>query len=566
MHMISLVRKYSAAMLLLLLLTIGSIFAYHNAFMQDDAYIAFRYSKHFSEGLGLVWEEGSTEFGFTNFLYTLMIGIAMKLGAHPETASNAINYCSFIGALLLTYNIAKRLLENAYLALLPVLLLATHHSFTSYATGGLETMFVSFLWLLFYWRLITREEHPKWALHLGIIASISLLTRLDSSVFLLPGYVYLFWVGGKFRSLWPLRFAILLPTIAVTGLLLHCYLTYGNPLPNSFYIKTPQEHSMFKYGLRYLWLYNKLHLYLPLGLPIILTFFYFRRSHLRSMDSLTFLLASVVVLWGSYMVYVGGDFMEFRFFVPMLALYYITFLYFVKQLLTRYHKALLLLFSAMFIAGNYMHVVLFYQTKPNVYDTPEQPARFIYAFVENTEMLHDWLHHDKVGWITIGKKLGELFADDRDIKIALMPSGAISYYSELSIFDLLGLNSRIVRENHAPMLPRAGHAMRARGLLLLQERVNLNIEHPETLCKRNGRFELTENLPEKLSYKRKETILLPIGSDCYLLASYMSRHPRIEALLEDGTIQRHDDIARFSDCPHWLCPSSKSGEMPESQD
>lgn len=65
--------------LLLGLLTL----AWWNRFIQDDAFISFRYAEHLATGQGLVWFPGDRIEGYTNFLWTLLMAIPMLLGWEP---------------------------------------------------------------------------------------------------------------------------------------------------------------------------------------------------------------------------------------------------------------------------------------------------------------------------------------------------------------------------------------------------------------------------------------------------------------------------------------------------
>ena len=46
----------------------------------DDAFISFRYAQNFANGLGLVFNEGERVEGYTNFLWTVLLAGAARLG------------------------------------------------------------------------------------------------------------------------------------------------------------------------------------------------------------------------------------------------------------------------------------------------------------------------------------------------------------------------------------------------------------------------------------------------------------------------------------------------------
>jgi len=65
---------------ILLLLLLGLAFmAWSNRFIQDDAFISFRYADNFVQGNGLVWNPGEKVEGYTNFLWTILISIPLYL-------------------------------------------------------------------------------------------------------------------------------------------------------------------------------------------------------------------------------------------------------------------------------------------------------------------------------------------------------------------------------------------------------------------------------------------------------------------------------------------------------
>ena len=56
-------------------------FAWWNRFIQDDAFISFRYAENFARGAGLVWNAGERVEGYTNFLWTMLMGVVIIVGA-----------------------------------------------------------------------------------------------------------------------------------------------------------------------------------------------------------------------------------------------------------------------------------------------------------------------------------------------------------------------------------------------------------------------------------------------------------------------------------------------------
>ena len=59
-------------------------------FVCDDAFISFRYAKNFVEGNGLVYNIGEKVEGYSNFLWTLLLSLFMKIGLDPVMMSQIL--------------------------------------------------------------------------------------------------------------------------------------------------------------------------------------------------------------------------------------------------------------------------------------------------------------------------------------------------------------------------------------------------------------------------------------------------------------------------------------------
>ena len=57
--------------------------AFDLRWVSDDAFISFRYAENLVQGLGLVFNEGERVEGFTNFSWTLVTALAMRVGVDP---------------------------------------------------------------------------------------------------------------------------------------------------------------------------------------------------------------------------------------------------------------------------------------------------------------------------------------------------------------------------------------------------------------------------------------------------------------------------------------------------
>src|ERR1700733_14661069 len=53
------------------------------SFTIDDAYISFRYARNLAHGLGLVYNAGEHIEGYTNFFWTVLLAVGVKVGLDP---------------------------------------------------------------------------------------------------------------------------------------------------------------------------------------------------------------------------------------------------------------------------------------------------------------------------------------------------------------------------------------------------------------------------------------------------------------------------------------------------
>src|SRR3954454_23338088 len=70
-------------------------------FVNDDAYISFRYARNLAEHGQLVFNLGERVEGFTNFLWTVLLAAGIKLGVDPVISSRLLGLMFAVGTLAL---------------------------------------------------------------------------------------------------------------------------------------------------------------------------------------------------------------------------------------------------------------------------------------------------------------------------------------------------------------------------------------------------------------------------------------------------------------------------------
>ena len=356
--------------------------------------------------------------------------------------------------------------------------------------------------------------------------------------------------NNYFLALQRIAPALFTPSVTVAIFLACCQMAYGQALPSSFYIKMPDGEG-FIYGIHYLTLYGKLHLYLPLIIPFLILFYYLNFENLKRFSSLFYMIAAPLCIWLLYVIVIGGDFMEFRFLMPVLPLYFMVVFALCFTLLPKHQLRFFVVICALLWLGNMSHEARL-QNSPGARFMPEQYAT---AVVESTGELNSWLNYPRTNWIIVGKRLGELFNHHSkdDVTIAVSASGAIPYYSNLPTVDVLGLNNKAVIAQHESNIKMPGHHVRATDKLLREQKTNLNINHPQYVCKQGNMLHWQQTFVMEYPFKRHQTLFLPLNNDCYVAADYIIPHKQIDEYIQKGVILRYQDVKRSTQCPPWLC-------------
>lgn len=523
MHLSWWSEVYKTRLIIFLAFAALIIFAWANRFIQDDAFISFRYAYRLAHGEGLTWDPGVRVEGYTSYLWTILLSFALYFGLEPVRFAFLLGLVSFALSLLFTYKLALPLVHSRNAALLTVVLLGSNYTFSSFATSGLETQMHTCLLLgcvLLLFSFDESEGSRLKLLALSVVASASTLTRLDSAVWLsviLP--VTLFsslkksiGPGQKWASL----LCLLLPLTVVVGAWLGWKLYYyGDILPNTYYAKVSGIASPLR-GLQYVALFFYSYLLFPFP---FLFLYRWRRLFERSSRRLAFLIC-LIIFWLLYVVSVGGDFMEFRFIVPAMPLLFIaaSWLIFtqVKQ------RALRAVLVSLILLGSVHHRLAF--------SSPYQ--------IESIRQLQEHVESADENWRGIGQTMGRAFDAKQHVLIATTAAGAIPYYSGLETLDMYGLNDKWVARNGVIVGTRPGHQRLAPFGYLTARGVNILIGQP-LLVDSNLAPPFT-NLPEAIAYfnipvsaqdampNNSRLIEIPIDSKHKLLVIYLIPHPAVD--------------------------------------
>jgi arabinofuranosyltransferase len=108
----------------------------------DDSFISFRYARNLVQGHGLVFNPGERVEGYTNFLWTALMAIAIAVGSDVIVASKIAATAAGAVTLWLTCRLGQQELGDRWPGVIAAGMLALTAGFARYAMSG-------FTWPLF---------------------------------------------------------------------------------------------------------------------------------------------------------------------------------------------------------------------------------------------------------------------------------------------------------------------------------------------------------------------------------------------------------------------------------
>lgn len=477
----------------LLLATVGLLIAHALVFdfVNDDAFISFRYADNLVEHGALVFNPGEKVEGYTNFLWTVLMAGVLALGLDVVVWSKILGIALGAGSLwAIARFTAKSEGPSAWDALGP-LLLALAPAYACWSTGGLETQLFTFTATM-GWTGYLRERDPDWSglPTSGIWFGLSAMTRPEGMLlFGLTGLHRLsemLFVQRTFKPekqdwIWGFGFAL-----TFGPYYLWRYLYYGYPFPNTYYVKTGAK-NFWAPGWRYFWSWVTTHalwLFVPLAVAV-------RRSLPRGQSGrLLSLVALYTVGVSLHVIRVGGDFMALhRFLVPLMpALAVVAALSLrtvAEGLVARGQKPVALWVGA---------AVLVAAMGAQAWRTDQKALE-----VGSDRGV------DSIGWLKMfaGQcaDIGRWIAENtpEDTRLATTAAGTIPFYARRYTYDILLLNvdTEVVKATPAHG-NRPGHTKAANLKQILAADIDYLIYHPTITERRPGKRK-----GEKAGWKRR---------------------------------------------------------------
>ena len=431
-------------------------------FVTDDAYISFVFSRNLAEHGQLVFNLGQHVEGYTNFLWTFVLGLGMLAGIGPEWSSRVLGTACALATLYVVTRIMDRVLgRRSPWAAMPALLLASSSGFACWTSGGLETQLYTLLVSAALDALIAAAMAPRALRRLGVLLALASMTRPEGPM--IAAVFGAVWLGGKLIArLRPAPGALAwrsrdeaLAVAWFVGLWLPWFAWrwwyYGWPFPNTYYVKatgpwaSPEmPHQMIDNGLYYVWIWlvqTRLLYALPLAIVGLVAA---RPRTPRSLLAITCAVFAAVYL--AYTITVGGDFMGLhRFIMPMFVV-----------------AALAVSLGTEWIAGKLRHpaapvlavavVGAFAVTQLALTRASTRWGNFASDRGIDTPAYLMVYTQDRAA---IGRAMASCFADD-DFSI-VGGAGAQPYLGRMRGVDVFGLVSETIAHDEPRVRPRAGH-------------------------------------------------------------------------------------------------------------
>jgi len=301
-------KKHVEFLLIIPALILFAIIAYHYNFIQDDAFISYRYAANYLNGDGLVYNIGEHIEGFTNFGWVVYLIMWGSWGVDYIAVSQITGFLFGLGIIYLTFLIGRMLftVENKWFVYLPVYLVGVNLSLAYWSPAGLETAAFAFTAMLSVYLYLRRS----WLL----IFSLAVGVWIRPEGALVAGLLLIVEAVLERRMPWFTLRCALTALVMSLPLVVFKLLYYGSILPNPFYAKTGFDMEQLFSGLEYVGRFMSHYGFYGFGLVIPLVF-------IRRLSTKVKIIWLFTVLYTLYIVLVGGDVLKVhRFFIPLLGL------------------------------------------------------------------------------------------------------------------------------------------------------------------------------------------------------------------------------------------------------
>jgi hypothetical protein len=434
--------------LAVLVLLLSGLYFYH--YLPDDTFITLRYARNVLAGRGIVFNEGERLEGYTNFLWLLIVVLVGRLGTPLITAARTLSLICSAGTLVLASRSMAALMQdekrgwNTALAVaLPALVLASAAPVLTWSFAGTEIPLFTFLLLLGFTTLRNGKRPAAVFAVFGLLG----LVRPEGLIFYaLAGVVLLARCRSKREVV---AWGALVLAVLYAPYLVWKYRYFGSLLPNTFFAKTGPPGLMARNGARYLGGFLVGYGYI-LAIGLLLG-----RGRLRDFERVILPVCFILVHWAAVLM-LGGDWMpNYRLLVPTLPL--------------------ILLVPAAGLrdapapgTGGAERTDSIDRERPRRNPTALVTVALVVLVMIPGGLDYDHLTFERTtvrAFAHLGQRLHEIFPPGT--RIACGSTGAIGYYTDMPIIDILGLTEAHIARYGRIVAKQPGH-LRTDGAYVLE--------------------------------------------------------------------------------------------------
>jgi hypothetical protein len=417
-------------LLVLVVIGITSRVHYFRWCLHDDAFISFRYARNLARGAGLVMNPGERVEGYTNFLWTVLATPAFWLRIDAAVAARVAGAAASLLLVVALFVYTRARLGGGWFAFVAPTFLLGNLAVVMESLSGLETMAFGLGVFATGVAFLEERNHGRWpGLWVALAAASTMLRPEGGLVFATLWLVDAcdVWRGATRRP--ALRRALLragLFALLLAPLVVWRLIYYDAWLPNTFYTKVGYTVAQLDRG----WRHTVRVLFFSLTPPLLGVAAFAGMLALGRAGTprdaalrVWFLLVLVYVL---YVIGVGGDYEPTaRFYMPILGVVYLLF-----QEGLRSVTALLRGRGSTW--GRVAQILALVATGLVLVRSEQRVAMLLGA--------RGWpytrqAHHEDL------RAVGEWFQRNTppETRIALSSIGALPYYADRPIVDMMGL-------------------------------------------------------------------------------------------------------------------------------
>jgi arabinofuranosyltransferase len=304
-------------LLLLISFAVAILIFLKNAWVSEDAYILFRSLEQFIAGNGPVWNPHERVQVYTSPLWYFVLVIFRLFSKDVYLNAIIISFILWLSTVL----VIKKIFKNNSIFFLSILLLSASTAFFDYTSSGLENVLAYLLIAIYFlnyfgfsgFSIPDKDVKPELRMKITLLMfGLILILRHDLALLLLPPTIYVVSKNSTIFSnkQWFLWIIISLsPFILFT---LFSLIYYGSPFPNSAYAKLNIDFDkikIYKQGIKYILSSLKYDI-ITLGVisgALVIIFFVSANNYIKY-------IGYGIILNLMYVVIIGGDFMQGRFF------------------------------------------------------------------------------------------------------------------------------------------------------------------------------------------------------------------------------------------------------------